>query len=87
MSQDYSSVFALIKDDIVINTIVFEGEDPLFIDNLKSSLEVDKIINGGGREVPPGIGMTYDSENDVFIPIPIPVVDGPLPPLALHSEE
>jgi hypothetical protein len=66
--EDYSNIWAMIKDGLVINTIVFNGEEPHFIQGLKDTMDVDDIISAEGSAFQPGIGMSYDYEEKVFIP-------------------
>lgn len=66
--EDYSNIWALIKDNKVVNTILFTGEEPTFIEGLKLSMEVDDVISGEGSLLRPGIGMTYDYEENQFTP-------------------
>lgn len=66
--ENYSNIWALIKDGIVVNTIIFEGDEPYFIQGLKETMDIDDIISGENSEFPPGIGMTYNYEENKFIP-------------------
>lgn len=66
--EDYSNIWALIKDNKVVNTILFTGEEPAFIEGLKLSMGVDDVISGKGSSVRPGIDMTYDYEENKFVP-------------------
>jgi hypothetical protein len=64
--ENYSNIWAVIKDGTVIDTIYFTGEEPNFIEGLKLSMDVDDIISGAGCEFQPGIGWGYDYEEKKF---------------------
>lgn len=77
MEQDYSTIYALVKNNEVINVIVFEDEEPMFIDALKQNLGLDYVVSGSGQEFRPSIGQVYDPTTNKLSPnsfIPDPSV-------------
>lgn len=55
-------VFALIKNNVVINTIVVDDES--FLDVLVAQGVHDTAVRIDGCEVRPGLGWTYLLDND-----------------------
>ena len=64
--ENYSNIWAMIKNGKVIDTIVFNGEEPTFIEGLKLSMDIDDVISGEGSEYQPAIGWGYDYEEKKF---------------------
>lgn len=65
--KDYSNVWAFLKDGKVIQTIIFEGDEPFFLNQVKDQFGADDFISGAGSEFQPGIGWGYDYEEKKFI--------------------
>jgi len=67
MTTDFSNVYVLIKGEDVVNSIIFEGDSPDFINGLKEQLDVDVIVNCGDLNYVPSIGWKYNKTTGEFI--------------------
>ena len=73
----FSNVWAIIKDGVVVNSIIFEGESPMFMEALKNDFGADEIVHCESHKTVPEAGWTYDGTQ--FI--------NPNPPPALTIHE
>lgn len=65
--EDYSHIWAVIENGIVVNTFHYDGNDPDFIETFKKNSGADAVISGEGSEYQPGIGWSYDFEKKEFV--------------------
>jgi hypothetical protein len=84
MAEEFNQadIWLIIKDGLVVNTIHFNDEVPMFIETLKDQLQVDDVINCKDLQPCPGIGWTYDNKTGKFVeppkaePVPPPRPEG-----------
>jgi hypothetical protein len=84
INEQFSEIWAVIKDNVVVNIIHFEDESPIFIEALTEQIGADYIINCAGMLIYPNIGWRYDVSTQKFIPeepkeIPLPPITDDIP--------
>jgi hypothetical protein len=61
-----SKIYGLVKNNIVFNTVLIEGEQPAFIEILKTQLDADFIVPESEINQWVSIGQVYDPTTGIL---------------------